>query len=83
VTTSSRPICMFCSRFLPLSERRRSEKEGLYCDAFPDPPGIPEAIIFNQHDHRLPYAGDHGLQFERMGGVSRAAVEKEFGEDPR
>ncbi len=32
------------------------------CDAFTR--GIPLAILTNEYDHRKPYAGDHGIQFE-------------------
>lgn len=32
------------------------------CDAFPG--GVPDAILRNQHDHRQPYPGDHGILYE-------------------
>lgn len=34
------------------------------CDAFPDAPGIPNAILTNEHDHTKPFDGDHGIRFE-------------------
>ena len=36
--------------------------KGLTCKAFPDI--IPEKIIDNKFDHREPYEGDNGIQFE-------------------
>ena len=33
------------------------------CAAFPDTV-IPSAIIFNEHDHRLPFPGDNGVRWE-------------------
>jgi len=32
------------------------------CDAFPD--GIPDEIWEGKNDHKKPYPGDHGIEFE-------------------
>ena len=48
----------------------------LGCAAFPEPPGIPEAILKNKHDHRTPYAGDHGIQFAPKDAKAAAFIEK-------
>jgi len=34
------------------------------CAAFPD--GIPPEIRLNKHDHKKPYKGDNGIQFEPL-----------------
>lgn len=34
------------------------------CAAFPDPPGIPNAIAYGRNKHIRPYPGDHGIQYE-------------------
>jgi hypothetical protein len=65
MTIGMRPICVDCVHF----RRGGSSKPGvwgLYCDAYPDPPGIPDAILFTQVDHRKPQLGDHGVQFQAI-----------------
>ena len=44
--------CIFCRHY----------HADLTCDAFPE--RIPIEIITGEHDHREPYPGDHGIQFE-------------------
>jgi hypothetical protein len=48
--------CIKCAHF-------NDDKPGAYvCAAYPD--GIPTDILYDEVDHRQPYAGDHGIQFE-------------------
>lgn len=48
------PVCTFC-RHLMLGKLRA-------CDAFPD--GIPFEIWDGKNDHRKPFEGDRGIQFQ-------------------
>jgi hypothetical protein len=50
------PICLNCKHF-------HQGGEGLTCDAFPE--GIPDDILTTDVEHRKPYPGDHGMQFEQ------------------
>jgi hypothetical protein len=38
------------------------------CDAYPE--GIPDVMLLNQHDHRLPFEGDRGIQFREAPEVT-------------
>jgi hypothetical protein len=58
-------VCDNCRhRYLAFHQRR--------CAAFPD--GIPMPIWRAQHDHRTPYPGDHGIQWEALRPEDIAAL---------
>lgn len=53
------PICLSCAHLDPSLVGR------MKCAAFPDEPGIPDPIVDNELDHRLPVDGDNGIVFEQ------------------
>ena len=55
--------CKSCTRFWDYNNKRRVQPVP-GCIAFPD--GIPAPILSGEHDHREPYEGDNGIQFEAI-----------------
>lgn len=54
-------VCVYCRH---MRHGMRRGGKGRLCDAFPD--GIPMPIWLGENDHRQPYPGDHGIQFESV-----------------
>lgn len=50
------PICTYCKHW--------RIREGRACAAFPERDSIPMVIWRGENDHRTPFPGDHGIQFE-------------------
>jgi hypothetical protein len=63
------PMCVSCKHF-------KQDEPGRICAAFPN--GIPNRIWENKADHRKPYPGDYGIQFELESGSDKEIIEAEF-----
>ena len=57
-TVESPFMCLYCIRYV--SPAQSDNLEG-HCAAFPQ--GIPDSILDNEVDHRLPVSGDNGIRF--------------------
>jgi hypothetical protein len=67
------PSCHNC-RYRHWGDRRSTDwRKGETCDAFPE--GIPLEIWNGEHRHRVPYPGDHGIQYTSMTTEDKAAFE--------
>lgn len=72
MTTRPSPQCLTCRHWVsPLQrddEDAKSAEPTQICDAFRT--GIPDEIWANRADHREPYEGDQGIQFEANPGMT-------------
>lgn len=59
------PLCLACQHYWREESKRSGRK---VCAAFPD--GIPEEIWERIVDHKQPYPGDHGIQYELREGLA-------------
>lgn len=59
------PVCSLCAH--------QDEGGARRCGAFPG--GIPLPIWLGENDHRQPYVGDHGIQFEEWKEAASEASE--------
>jgi len=72
MTSRLPPQCLSCARWVsPLDSVATAvavdDGAKQTCKAFPG--GIPDAIWWNQADHRQPFDGDHGLQWKPKDGA--------------
>lgn len=66
MTTGPQSQCGACAHFRsPFSRPDGDFSGGPFCEAFTA--GIPDEVFGNQHDHRQPIAGDHGVRWESNG----------------
>lgn len=49
------PLCLLCEHL---------KRGSMRCTAFPGEDGIPGKIWLGGYDHRVPFSGDGGVQFE-------------------
>ena len=62
------PPCLFCKHFNSEAFDKSARHRG--CEAFGDK-GIPNEIWVKEVDHRKPYEGDNGIQFEYFEDASK------------
>lgn len=56
--------CVFCKHYINITKVGQHPT----CSAFPKE--IPEEVLWNKFDHKNPYPGDNGVQFEEAEWVN-------------
>lgn len=74
MTTRLPPQCLACEHWISPFERddadSQREQPTQICAAFHlADGGIPDAIWWNEADHREPHQGDHGIRWQSLGGA--------------
>ena len=59
MTSVPAPLCLYCEQAYTTTFAGNTRT----CIAFPE--GIPDSIWLSRVDHRMPIAGDRGIQFQR------------------
>lgn len=71
MTSRPTPQCLLCVHWESPLDRTDPDaakaEPTQVCKAFPLPSGIPDDIWWNRVDHRKPFDGDNGIQWESNG----------------
>jgi hypothetical protein len=77
MTVRGMPMCAGCEW---LDRRSEALKNRWHCRAYPD--GIPTSILWSLVDHRLPWAGDQGIQYMVADDATTDRAVQLFGDTP-
>ena len=59
------PVCALCKHYQP-----EKGEFGRTCKAYPNDDSIPLEIWLGKNNHKKPFSGDHGIQFQSASDTS-------------